>query len=122
MELYLNSVYFGHGTYGVEAASKHYFGKNVVNINLDECAILIGLLPAPARYSPIRHPEKSLFRRNLVLRVMRDQGYISEADYAISSAKELPVRIASEDEGIAPYFSEYIRRQLEKIDEELEIN
>jgi len=122
MELYLNSVYFGHGTYGVEAASKHYFGKNVTHINLDECAILIGLLPAPARYSPIRHPEKSLFRRNLVLRVMKDQGYISEADYAITIVKDLPVRITSEDEGMAPYFSEYIRRQLEKIDEELNIN
>ena len=122
MELYLNSVYFGHGTYGVEAASKHYFGKNVANINLDECAILIGLLPAPARYSPIRHPEKSLFRRNLVLRIMRDQGYISEADYSISSAKELPVRITSENEGMAPYFSEFIRRQLEQIDEVLGIN
>ncbi|MBT5078762.1 MAG: PBP1A family penicillin-binding protein [Candidatus Marinimicrobia bacterium] len=122
MELYFNSVYFGHGTYGVEAASKHYFGKNVANINLNECAILIGLLPAPARYSPIRHPEKSLFRRNLVLRVMRDQGYISEADYTITTAKELPVRITSEDEGMAPYFSEYIRRQLEQIDEELNIN
>ena len=122
MELYLNSVYFGHGTYGVEAASKHYFGKNVANINLDECAILIGLLPAPARYSPIRHSEKSLFRRNLVLRVMRDQSYISEADYAITIVKDLPTRITSEDEGMAPYFSEYIRRQLEKIDEKLGIN
>ena len=122
LELYFNSVYFGHGTYGVEAASKHYFGKNVTHINLDECAILISLLPAPARYSPIRHPEKSLFRRNLVLRVMRDQGYISEADYAITTVKDLPVRITSEDEGMAPYFSEYIRRQLEKIDEELDIN
>jgi penicillin-binding protein 1A len=122
MELYLNSVYFGHGTYGVEAASKHYFGKNVANINLDECAILIGLLPAPARYSPIRHPQRSLFRRNLVLRVMRDQGYISDAEYTLTSDKELPVRIASEDESIAPYFSEYIRRQLELIDEDLGIN
>ena len=122
MELYLNSVYFGHGTYGVEAASKHYFGKSVADINLDESAILIGLLPAPARYSPIRHPEKSLFRRNLVLRIMRDQGYISEADYSISSAKELPVRIISENEGMAPYFSEFIRRQLEQIDEVLGIN
>jgi len=122
MELYLNSVYFGHGTYGVEAASKHYFGKTVSDINLDECAILIGLLPAPARYSPIRHPEKSLFRRNLVLRIMRDQGYISEADYSITSEKELPVRIKSENEGMAPYFSEFIRRQLEQIDEVLGIN
>ncbi len=122
MELYLNSVYFGHGTYGVEAASKHYFGKNVSQLKLDECAILIGLLPAPARYSPIRHPERALFRRNLVIRVMNDQGYISDSEYALIKDSELPPRITSENEGIAPYFSEYIRRQLEKIDDDLDIN
>ncbi|SVC03025.1 uncharacterized protein METZ01_LOCUS255879, partial [marine metagenome] len=70
MELYLNSVHFGHGTYGVQAASNHYFGKDVSELQLDESAILIGLLPAPARYSPIRHPERTIIRRNLVLRVM----------------------------------------------------
>ena len=60
LELYFNSVYFGHGTYGVQAASLYYFGKDVSDISLDESAILIGLLPAPARYSPIRHPDKAL--------------------------------------------------------------
>ena len=60
LELYFNSVYFGHGTYGVQAASLYYFGKDISKITLDESAILIGLLPAPARYSPIRYPEKSI--------------------------------------------------------------
>lgn len=122
MELYLNSVYFGHGTYGVEAASKHYFGKGVSKISLDESAILIGLLPAPARYSPIRYPERALFRRNLVMRVMRDQGYISDTEFEITSKKELPNRTILGEKSIAPYFSEYIRRQLEEIDEDLGIN
>ena len=63
MELYLNSVYFGHGRYGVQAASEHYFGKDVDELELDESAILIGLLPAPARYSPINHPDRAMLRK-----------------------------------------------------------
>jgi len=122
MELYLNSVYFGHGTYGVQAASNQYFGKDISDLRLDESAILIGLLPAPARYSPIRHPDKALVRRNLVLRVMKEQGYIEEDEYQLVVKKDLPVKQFEKDEGIAPYFTEYIRRQLEKIDEELDIN
>ena len=113
MELYLNSVYFGHGTYGVQAAS---------DLQLDESAILIGLLPAPARYSPIRHPDRALIRRNLVLRVMKEQGYIEEDKYQLVVKKDLPVKQFEKDDGIAPYFTEFIRRQLEKIDEELDIN
>jgi len=122
MELYLNSVYFGHGTYGVQAASNQYFGKDISDLQLDESAILIGLLPAPARYSPIRHPGRALIRRNLVLRVMKEQGYIEEEKYQLVVKKDLPVKQFEKDDGIAPYFTEFIRRQLEKIDEELDIN
>ena len=122
MELYLNSVYFGHGTYGVQAASNQYFGKDISDLQLDESAILIGLLPAPARYSPIRHPDRALVRRNLVLRVMKEQGYIEEDKYQLVIKKDLPVKQFEKDDGIAPYFTEFIRRQLEKIDEELDIN
>ena len=122
MELYLNSVYFGHGTYGVQAASLHYFGKNVNELKLDESSILIGLLPAPARYSPIRHPDRSIVRRNLVLRVMKEQNYINNETHDFFSNKELPKKKIDVNGGIAPYFTEYIRRELEKIDEELDIN
>ena len=122
MELYLNSVYFGHGTYGVQAASNHYFGKDVSALELDESAILIGLLPAPARYSPISHQDRSIVRRNLVLRVMKEQGYIEEEEYQLFTRKDLPLKQFEKDDGLAPYFTEYIRRQLEKIDEKLEIN
>ena len=122
MELYLNSVYFGHGRYGVQAASKHYFGKNIDEVTLDECAILIGLLPAPARYSPINHPDKSISRRNLVLYVMYNQKYISTLEYETAINKSLPIREIVQNKGIAPYFTEYIRRELEKIDEELDVD
>ena len=122
MELYLNSVYFGHGTYGVQAASNHYFGKDVSDLTLNESAVLIGLLPAPARYSPITHPERALVRRNLVLRVMKEQYYIEEDQYQMVYQAALPLKQVEKDGGMAPYFTEYIRRELEKIDEELDIN
>ena len=122
MELYLNSVYFGHGTYGVQAASNHYFGKDVSDIRLDESALLIGLLPAPARYSPIRHPDKALSRRNLVLKIMNEQNYIEEDEYQLVIERNLPAKQIEKDDGSAPYFTEYIRRKLEIIDEELDIN
>jgi penicillin-binding protein 1A len=122
MELYLNSVYFGHGTYGVQAASIHYYGKEVSSLDLNESALLIGLLPAPARYSPITHPERALKRRNLVLRIMKEQNYIEQETHADYKNKALPRKIIDADGGLAPYFTEFIRRELEKIDEELDIN
>ena len=122
MELYLNSVYFGHGRYGVQAASEHYFGKDVDDLELDECAILIGLLPAPARYSPINHPDRSIIRRNLVLNVMYNQKYISDLEYNLVVERPLPQRELVKSRGVAPYFTEYIRRELEKIDEELDVD
>jgi len=122
MELYLNSVYFGHGRYGVQAASEHYFGKDVDKLELGECAILIGLLPAPARYSPINHPERSVVRRDLVLNVMYNQKYISSSEYDLAINKVPSDKESIRNKGIAPYFTEYIRRELEKIDEELNVD
>ena len=59
LEMYLNTVHFGHGTYGVEAATKRFFGKESKYLSIDQAALLVGLLPAPASYSPIHHPERS---------------------------------------------------------------
>ncbi len=122
MELYLNSVHFGHGSYGVKTATDIYFGKDVNDLTLDECAILIGLLPAPARYSPKRHPERALKRRNLVLSVMLRRGYITQKQYEENIQKPLAGKKAGKESGWAPYFAEYVRRELEKIDEELDID
>ena len=122
LEMYLNTVHFGHGTYGVEAATKRFFGKESMSLAIDEAALLVGLLPAPASYSPIHHPDKAVRRRNTVLRLMRDQKYITQPEFeeyrskTLESVQDLPKR------GSAPYFTEYVRRLLEKVDVELDIN
>ena len=64
LEMYLNTVHFGHGTYGVEAATKRFYGKESKELSVDESALLVGLLPSPASYSPIRHPDRARKRRN----------------------------------------------------------
>ena len=83
LEMYLNTVHFGHGTYGVEAATKRFFGKESNQLSVDESALLVGLLPSPASYSPIRHPERARKRRNTVLRLMRDQNYITHNEHCL---------------------------------------
>ena len=122
LEMYLNNVHFGHGTYGVQAAAKRYFGKDAGLLNLGESAMLVGILPAPARYSPVRHPERAHYKRNVVLRVMRDQKFITKGIY--SEARAIEVENISENQvkGTAPYFTEYIRRTLEKEDDQLGVN
>ena len=122
IEMYLNTVHFGHGTYGVEAASKRFFGKESRFLSVDESALLVGLLPAPASYSPINHPEKAIRRRNTVLRLMRDQGYIRKGEYQENRAKTLETVLEVPKRGSAPYFTEYVRRVLEKEDTKLGIN
>ena len=122
LEMYLNTVHFGHGTYGVEAATKRFFGKKSDELTVDESALLVGLLPAPASYSPIHHVDKAQMRRNTVLRLMRDQGYISNSVYYENRVKTLGSVRDQPKQGQAPYFSEYVRRILEKEDEKLGIN
>ena len=122
LEMYLNNVHFGHGTYGVQAAAKRFYGKHAHELALDESALLVGLLPAPARYSPVRFPERALTKRNVVLRVMRDQEYISQGEYAEARARLLDSIQQEQTRGTAPYFTEYVRRFLEREDDELGIN
>ncbi len=122
LEMYLNTVHFGHGTYGVEAATKRFFGKQSNKLTIDESALLVGLLPAPASYSPVHHPQKAMKRRNTVLRLMRDQNYISNGIYYENRAKNLDAVQDQPKRGQAPYFTEYVRRLLEKQDDELGIN
>ncbi len=122
LEMYLNSVHFGHGTYGVQAAAKRFYGKQAYELTLDESALLVGLLPAPARYSPVRFPERALTKRNVVLRVMRDQKFISKAEYTEARARLLDSVQQEQSRGTAPYFTEYVRRFLEREDDELGVN
>ena len=122
LEMYLNTVHFGHGTYGVEAATKRFFGKESKYLTIDESALLVGLLPAPASYSPIHHPDRAIRRRNTVLRLMRDQGYIGKGEHDENRAKTLETVLEVPKRGAAPYFTEYVRRVLEKQDTALGIN
>ena len=79
LEIYLNQYYFGHGAYGIQAASQVYFGKDAAEINIEEAALLAGLLQAPSRLNPYRHIERATLRRNVVLSMMVDAGHLDRA-------------------------------------------
>ncbi|WP_217577924.1 transglycosylase domain-containing protein [Mesorhizobium sp. GbtcB19] len=81
LEMYLNRVYFGSGAYGVEAASRRYFGKSARDVSLSEAALLAGLLKAPSKLSPARDPKAAEERAQLVLAAMRQEGKISDKEY-----------------------------------------
>ena len=122
LELYFNSVYFGHGNYGVQSASKYYFSKDVSDLSLSDCAILIGLLPAPARYSPFRHPDRADKRKKLVLKIMLEHNYINEIEFNTAANIPIPSKDIDYNNSLAPYFAEHIRRELIKLEDELSIN
>ena len=122
LELYLNSVYFGHGTYGVQSAAIYYFSKDVSDLSLVESSLLVGLLPAPAIYSPVKYPERAERRKNLVVKVMNDLGYINNDEYQLAKNELIKVSKYDYDSSPAPHFSEYVRRELEKVDSDLGIN
>ena len=120
--LYFNQIYFGHSVYGVQAASRFYFNKDVQNLDLAECAMLATLPPAPNAYSPINNPNISIARHKVVLNRMADLKFISR-DEAQRAHKEFwetytgkigrrgsTAYSASIDR--APYVTEYVRRQL----------
>jgi penicillin-binding protein 1A len=120
--MYLNTVHFGHGTYGVEAAAKKFYSKNTSNLSLGESAMLVGLLPSPASYSPINHWERAVNRRDIVLNLMIEQGYITEVEKdSAQTMTELDVTEIA-NTGMAPYFIENVRRYLEKEDDNLGVN
>ena len=79
LEFYLNSIYLGHGAWGVQAAAEVYFGKSVQDLKASECALIAGLAKSPEYYSPFRHPRAALSRRNLVLQLMERHGYLNAA-------------------------------------------
>jgi len=113
LEIYLNQIYFGHGSYGIQVASKTYFGKDVSEINLAEAAFLAGLPKAPNTYSPYRHPEKAKFRQRIVLKRMESEGYITKQQYREIYAEDLYFQKRhSRKDDIALYFKEHIRQYL----------
>jgi penicillin-binding protein 1A len=115
LELYMNEIYFGDGAYGVETAARRFFSKGAAELTVAEAAVLAGIPKNPARYSPVRHPERALGRRNVVLRALRDTGAIDEPTYQSALAESLIVaaRGSGGSSGRqAPYFVETIRQEL----------
>jgi penicillin-binding protein 1A len=111
--LYLNGVYLGHHSYGVQSAAENYYRKNVEDLTLPEAALLAGLPQAPSRYSPFAHAEQAKARRRYVLRRMREEGMITEEERRAAEEAEVKVhRVDDIFRETAPFYVEQVRRQI----------
>jgi penicillin-binding protein 1A len=113
LEIYLNQIYFGHGAYGVEAASNIYFGKTATQLNLAESALLAGLIRAPEYYSPFRNLDRAKKRRNYVISRMLEEGYTTKNLAHRAQLASVNLSKRRERFTAAAYFTEQIRRELE---------
>ena len=108
--MYLNTVSFGHNTFGIKTASKVFFDTSPDSLKIEQAAILIGLLKAPTRYSPLKNPERSMGRRDLVMRQMYKYGYITQEE--VDSLSFLPIelnyRVQDHTEGLATYLQQHL--------------
>ncbi len=115
LEMYLNEVYVGYGNYGIGAASEYYFDKTPDSLSLSESAALIGLIRSPGRYSPYNSYEKFIERRNLVLRELKAESYISTGQLDSALAESLFVVDHSNQNAIGPYYINEVKRQMNSI-------
>ncbi len=129
---YLNAIYFGNGAYGIESAARVYFGKRhgwqvaggcgstranmcASQLTTPEAAFLAGIIQSPSGYDPVQHPVASRNRRDTVLRYMRDQGYITAAEYAQDVQDPLPTQddlTPPQERSESPYFTSWVRQQV----------
>lgn len=115
ISMYLNTVFYGHNAYGIKSATATYFGKTPDSLNIQEAALMAGVVNAPSRYSPISRPVQSLERRNLVLRQMAKYEFITNDQY--DSISQLPLGVSrytmlDHNQGLATYLREYLRAKL----------
>jgi len=119
LEMYFNISYFGHGAYGIETAAHVYFNKNASQLTVPEAATMIALLNSSVLYDPIRHYDRAIRRRNLVMYNMVKAGYLSRADYNQYKTEPIDVSVKTLRKGFisnkAPRFVEYIRKQMIKL-------
>src|SRR4051812_114605 len=112
---YANQTHFGHGTSGVEAASRLYFSKHAKDLALDEAAMLAGIIQTPARQSPFVNRSAATYRRNYVLEQMAANGYITEQQMEAAKAKPIVTRGQPQPlKSVAPFFAEDVRQYLEQ--------
>ena len=113
--MYLNTVAFGHNAFGIRSAASTFFDKKPSEMNIEECALMAGVVNAPTRFSPVRNPNNALNRRNLVLKKMSENGYITDAE--CDSISQIPIdmshfSIRDHNSGQATYFREFLRGEL----------
>lgn len=119
LELYLNEIYFGHGVYGLEAASQKFFSKSVNYLTLTEGALLAGLAKAPNGYSPIDQPDKAKTRRNIVLQAMGDAGKISTEKRLQTQGKSLGLQVKEHETN--PWADSYIDLVLQEAEDKYQL-
>lgn len=114
LKMYLNQFDFLYNAVGIKSAAKVYFNKEAADLNIEEAATLVGMVQNPSRFNPVRHPERTVARRNVVLNQMRKAGMLTQAE--CDSISALPLRLdfhrVDHKEGLAPYFREELRRYL----------
>ncbi len=116
LTLYLNTVPFGENIFGIETAASRYFNKNVEKLNIEESAVLIGMLKAPSNYDPALHPRNARSRRNIVLTQMEKYNYLKQS--VADSLCKLPLKVDynnAESAGIADYFLVQVKNETKKI-------
>jgi len=118
LEMYLNTISFGSGAYGIEKAAEIYFGIDAIELNLPQAALLAGLIRSPETYSPFNDKEKAKSRRDLVLQLMYEQELINNDEYLDALSEPIEVNSSSLSSSgqsvsrIAPYFVDYVKRNL----------
>jgi penicillin-binding protein 1A len=114
--MYLNTVAFGGNSFGIKSAAKTFFNKTPDSLKVEESALLVGLLKAPSYYNPVRNPERSQIRRNVVLNQMNKYDFISNEEFDSLSVLpiELTYKVQDHNEGLATYFREYLRVTLNR--------
>ncbi len=115
LEKYLNTIYFGDNCYGITSASRHYFDKKPDELNINESAILAGIIKAPSYYSPTLNPEKCFERKNLVLKLMHEQGYINKDEYNFSKVQAIETKTVDKNNDYT--FSYLAKKELNELTE-----
>jgi penicillin-binding protein 2A len=110
LEMYVNRVYFGEGAWGVKKAAETYFGKDVSELTVSESALLAGVIKAPSALSPVRHYEKAIARRNIVLQLMKEQGYMDEQTFLHARQEKIVIQKEKVDpyKGKYPYYVDHL--------------
>lgn len=114
MTMYFNTVEFGANSFGISSAAKTFFAKSAKDLTPQEAAMLVGMLKAPTKYSPVRNPANAFNRRNTVLNQMRKYDFINDEAYDTLVQTEIVLKYQEEDhnDGLAPYFREHLRQDL----------